>query len=180
VLLSLHAHASRYELPSGEIAEQTASGGGFGGFGIIGLSKNELALGLSATGVYVPGARVRSENIEGLPGDEEFEQDTWALTLGPGVAYHVGELFRIGGLMGVVVEQVPKFSWRSEGTERLWGFGAGLWLGFDWELSPGTGLGVVAVFENRVHQRRDLDYVQSTENTEQSLTGSIGASLTFF
>ncbi|HEY6728705.1 MAG TPA: hypothetical protein VI197_32060, partial [Polyangiaceae bacterium] len=87
---------------------------------------------------------------------------------------------RIGGLMGVALAQVPKFSWRADGTERLWAFGAGLWLGFDWELAPQTGLGVIALFENRVYQRRDIDYVQSTENAEQSLTASIGVSLTFF
>jgi len=177
--MGLHAHASRYDFTSGESAEQSARGTGVAGFFLVGLAKNELGLGLSASGVYVPNAQVRSKNAVGIPETAQFERATWAFTVGPGVAYRATDYFSIGGLMGFALEQVPKFTWPSDGSDRLLAFGAGVWLGFDWELTAGTRLGIMALFENRVHQRRE-EYVDATRNEEQSLSASLGASLTLF
>lgn len=175
-----HVHASQYEIGDAGEFRMSSAGLAYELLLMIGSHKKGFAFGGGASFVHAPRPKLRLEVPHSPKYQAEARPGIFALTVGPSVDYRPTRVFHIGGLIGLAVESVPKFAFEPAENETLAGFGAGLWLGFDWKA--GTDLRPGILFTGHVRQEalRDVDgSVGSDENAEVSVSLGLGFSLAY-
>jgi hypothetical protein len=176
VLGALHAHVSQYEFYPGRYLQQSQGGAGLELVAFLGSRKRNFTFGGALSFVYVPKSTVEFDDVE----LEGFSPSAFAFDVGPGADYRLGKSFHIGGLMGLAVERVPPFGSDSSDEDTLLGFGATLWLGFEWKIAERTAFGILTTGHVRQQLNRDLDAIDGGQNAEASLGLGLGVSLTRF
>lgn len=180
LLGAVHVHASQYAIGDEGDFRMSSAGLAYELLLMIGSHKKGFAFGGGASFVRAPRPKLRLEVPHSPKYQAEARPGIFALTVGPAVDYRPTRVFHIGGLIGLGVESVPKFAPEPADNETLAGFGAGLWLGFDWKA--GTDLRPGLLFTGHVRQElnRDVDgSVSSDENAEVSVSLGLGFSLAY-
>jgi len=176
LLGSLHGHLAQYELDSDDYTVHSAFGGGLELLAFVGSRKKNFTLGGAISFVYVPKAQVswRDEKIE------DWRTPLMAISLGPAVDYRLGRTFHIGGLFGLGLERVPEYSpFPTDQKDLIAGFGAALWLGFDWKTDDHGTFGVLMTGHVRQEFARDIDAYHD-RNSEVSLSLGLGVNVSRF